>query len=127
MLLPFIKLVMQILSGFNKNRWYTYSLKSTLKNEGFPVVKIGIGINTGEVIAGKIGSIHRMEYNVIGEAVNFCARVEKTNKILKTQILISNNTAKILNNSSSLKAHPYIGLKGISKPVTLYTFKKKIK
>ena len=67
-------------------------LQKKWASEGKPKIEIGVGINTGEVFVGNIGSINRMEYTVIGDTVNLASRLESYNKTYKTKLLISPTT-----------------------------------
>jgi len=67
-------------------------LNGRWQKEGKEPISIGIGINTGKVVFGNIGKGKKIEFTVIGDAVNFAAKLEKHNKDEKTRALVDANT-----------------------------------
>jgi adenylate cyclase len=85
---------------------------------GQVAVQIGIGINSGDVVAGYLGSSKALEYTVIGDSVNTGSRLCSAAKA--GQILVSEDTEKRLGGRFDLQEQPPMSLKGKSKPLRIY-------
>lgn len=85
-------------------------------------LRIRIGIDSGSVVAGAVGAPGRLSYSVYGNPVNLAARLEALNKELGTQVLISENTARLAGNIHSLHSVGEAQIRGQSNAIRTYTF-----
>jgi len=102
--------MMTELRGFNK----------MLERTGREPIDIGIGLNTGHVVSGNIGSPKRMDYTVIGDGVNLAARLESATKQYGAHILISQSCLDGLKSSYRHRKVDNVVVKGKTEPVGVY-------
>jgi adenylate cyclase len=104
--------MVRALMGFNEQQ----------ENRQEPQINIGIGVHTGELVAGNIGSPNRMEYTVVGDTVNLASRAEGLSKLFGAHIVITEATYKSLKDRSKYLSRPLdlIVVKGKTKPVLMY-------
>lgn len=94
------------------------TVNECLQKDGLPPISCGIGMNTGEVVVGNIGSEKRMKYSVVGSPVNLTARIESLT--IGGQILASEATTRALGERARIDGKLRVNMKGFDKPVTIY-------
>ncbi|HKS89207.1 MAG TPA: GAF domain-containing protein [Stellaceae bacterium] len=102
--------MMRELAAFNRTR----------REAGLEAIEIGIGVATGEVLAGSLGSRRRLEYTVIGDNVNLAARLESANKHYGTNVLVAASTVETLRSDAPLRQLDLVQVKGKVQPTLAY-------
>ena len=99
-------------------------LNKEFASEGLPAIKIGIGLNTAEVVVGNMGSNKRFNYTVIGDGVNLASRVEGINKTYGTNIIITEFTYAVVKDDFLTRPIESVRVKGKEEKVMIYELMK---
>ena len=95
-------------------------LQKKWENEKKPVLKCRIGINSGTMIVGNMGSMTRFDYTVMGDEVNLASRLEGANKVYGSKIMIGENTYIKTKDGIVARKLDLLQVKGKNKPVPVY-------
>ncbi|MGA7563721.1 MAG: adenylate/guanylate cyclase domain-containing protein [Desulfobaccales bacterium] len=96
------------------------ALNEEWESQGRPVMRIGLGLNSGDVAVGNMGSDRLFNYTAIGDNVNLASRLEGLNKYYGTSILISSSTAQALDGQFVLREVDLVQVKGKAQALTIF-------
>lgn len=95
-------------------------MRKAWREQGKHELFVRIGLNTGEMVVGNMGSAHRMDYTMMGDSVNLAARLEGVNKQYKTFLMISEFTYQIVKNDVEVRELDLIRVVGKNESVRIY-------
>jgi len=97
------------------------AFNNAIAPEGVPPFGMGLGINSGDVVVGNMGSDQRFDYTCLGDSVNLASRLEGQSKPYHVRIIIGERTAELLDGEYPLAELDCIAVKGKSKGVRIFT------
>ena len=97
------------------------AFNESIAAEGVPPFGMGLGINSGSVVVGNMGSSQRFDYTCLGDSVNLASRLEGQSKPYHVKMIIGERTAELLNGEYPLAELDCIAVKGKTKGVKIYT------
>jgi adenylate cyclase len=96
-------------------------ISDAVRDEFGTALSVGVGLNSGPVVAGNVGGAGRLEFSVIGDAVNIAARVESATRQTGDLVLLTGQTLALLDGDhGEFVARPGLSLKGKTAPVEIY-------
>jgi adenylate cyclase len=98
-----------------------HALRAEFAKDGLPPIYMRVGIHSGSAVVGNLGSAKRFDYTAIGDDVNLAARLEGTNKLYGTNILVSRETAERIGDRIRFRAVDKVIVKGKSQAVEILT------
>ena len=96
-------------------------LRRELAAQGLPEIRMRIGIHSCTAVVGNLGSADRFDYTAIGDGVNLASRLEGVNKLYRTGILVSGDTASQLDGAPAIRPVDRVIVKGKSEAVDIFT------
>ena len=95
-------------------------LRERWRSEGKPEIYFRVGLNTGEVVAGNMGSSRRFNYTVIGDSVNLASRLEGVNKLYGTRILLGEETYELIKGAFECRRLDRVRVVGRERTIAVY-------
>jgi adenylate cyclase len=95
-------------------------LNAARQETGKPIAVIDLALHLGEVLYGNVGAVDRLDFTVIGPAVNEAARIEALCEPLERKVLVSADLAAVVGHSRRLKSLGYHSLRGVREPREIY-------
>ena len=95
-------------------------LNASWRNQGKPAFVTRIGIHTGPTVVGNVGAEDRMNYTILGDSVNVASRLEGTNKVFGTGIIVSESTVSKLSDSFITRPLDYVVVKGRTEALKIF-------
>src|SRR6202008_102338 len=97
------------------------SLNKTWNQRGWPELRVGMAINHGEVVVGNIGSPQRMEFTLIGDAVNVSWKLQELTKSRKAHLIVSETVASLVADHFDLRSLGSATLDDSHRPCEIFT------